>query len=52
MDEQPGEPGKEAGEAQAGDVGDRLLAADGGHVALVEVAEGGRGRSAVEAVME
>ena len=39
----PGEPRGQAAQLQAGDFGDRSGAADDGHAALVEVAEGGRG---------
>src|SRR6266545_2440990 len=43
VDEDPEEPGGEPGKAQAPEVGDGLVAADGGEVALVEVAEGRQG---------
>src|ERR1039457_7282870 len=45
MYEDPGEPGGKAGDVQAAEFGDGLVAADGSQVALVEVAEG-RGRGA------
>ncbi|HXU61439.1 MAG TPA: hypothetical protein VN962_07045, partial [Polyangia bacterium] len=40
MDQRPGQPGDDAGEAQPADLGDGAGAADRGHEALVEVVKG------------
>ena len=40
---EPGEPGDEAAELEAADLGDGAAAADGRHLALVEVLEGDAG---------
>ncbi len=39
MDEEPDEPGEEAGDVQTENIGDGTSAADDGHVALVEIVE-------------
>src|SRR5260370_13254493 len=40
MDEEPDEPGEKTGDVQTENVGDGSGAADDGHVALIEIAEG------------